>query len=193
VEADGAGDLAFRLRGLQLRVSAGLAPASPLSPPFRGSGHPVCAYSVVGGESSREVLLRQVISILLMSILSRFLARKRRGTPQDVLRMGCPLNGVCKVSRWSYETTGEEPERPNVLYTGGGTVPIHLSVASKHRTPRVIRGPPRCSGKACHGEAGRRGRSEGKPSGLGMPSRRDAAIASTSAKDSRAKRAGSSP
>ena len=60
MEADGAGDLAFRVRGLQLRVSAGLVPASPLSPPFRGSGHPVCVYSVVGEESTCKAVACQV-------------------------------------------------------------------------------------------------------------------------------------
>ena len=60
VEADGAGDLAFRVRGSQLRVSAGLAPASPLSPPIRGSGHPICVYSVVGKEFMREAVTCQV-------------------------------------------------------------------------------------------------------------------------------------
>ena len=39
--------LALRECGLQLRDSAGLAPASPLRPPIRGVGRPDCIYAVV--------------------------------------------------------------------------------------------------------------------------------------------------
>jgi hypothetical protein len=52
-ERSAAGDLAYRVgRGLQLRDSSGLSPASPLSPPIRGSRHRHCRYGI-GGDYNR--------------------------------------------------------------------------------------------------------------------------------------------